>query len=221
MRTAPWTTIGAATLLLASSCARPVPPRPRNLVIVTLDTTHADRLPMYGFASIETPAIDALARESVVFDQAMSVATHNAFTAHSSLFTGLYPPHHGIRDDADRPLGPDKTTIAEVLHARGFRTGAFVGSTVLAADARALARLRHAQRGCVHGRQGAAASPRQRGNRWRASVARLVTRRALLRVGASCCRRACSADSAGLVPPKCTAISTPAASRSPTRSSAG
>ncbi len=133
MRTAPWTTIGAATLLLASSCARPVPPRPRNLVIVTLDTTHADRLPMYGFASIETPAIDALARESVVFDQAMSVAPLT-LTAHSSLFTGLYPPHHGVRDNADRPLGPDKTTIAEVLHARGFRTGAFVGSTVLAAD---------------------------------------------------------------------------------------
>jgi len=133
MRNARWTTIGAATLLLASSCARPAPPRPRNLVIVTLDTTRADRLPMYGFASIETPAIGTLAREGVVFDQAMSVAPLT-LTAHSSLFTGLYPPHHGVRDNADRPLALDKATIAEVLRARGFRTGAFVGSTVLAAD---------------------------------------------------------------------------------------
>ena len=134
MLSAPCRTIGVATALLAAmACARPAPPRPRNLVIVTLDTTRADRLPEYGFASIETPAIDWLAREGVVFDQAMSVAPLT-LTAHSSLFTGLYPPHHGVRDNADRPLAEDKATIAEMFHARGFRTGAFVGSTVLAAD---------------------------------------------------------------------------------------
>ncbi|HKW01417.1 MAG TPA: sulfatase [Vicinamibacterales bacterium] len=126
--------IGVAMIVAAwSACARPAPPRPRNLVIVTLDTTRADRLPMYGFASIETPAIDRLAREGVVFDQAMSVAPLT-LTAHSSLFTGLYPPHHGVRDNADRPLPAGKTTMAEILRGRGFRTGAFVGSTVLAAD---------------------------------------------------------------------------------------
>ena len=139
MRPHVWSAVGVATVLLVSAaCARHSPPRPRGLVIITLDTTRADRLPAYGFASIETPAIDWLSREGVVFDQAMSVAPLT-LTAHSSLFTGLYPPHHGVRDNADRPLAADKATLAEVLHARGFRTGAFVGSTVLAAD-RGLAR---------------------------------------------------------------------------------
>lgn len=134
MRLPLWRAIGVAMILAAwSACARPAPPRPRNLVIVTLDTTRADRLPMYGFASIETPAIDAIAREGAVFDQAMTVAPLT-LTAHSSLFTGLYPPHHGVRDNADRPLAADRTTLAEVMRARGFRTGAFVGSAVLAAD---------------------------------------------------------------------------------------
>jgi arylsulfatase A-like enzyme len=138
-RTASWSAVGVTAVLVAGgACSRPGPPRPHNLVIVTLDTTRADHLPTYGFASIETPAIDRLAREGVVFEQAMSVAPLT-LTAHSSLFTGLYPPHHGVRDNGDGPLAADKTTLAEVLHARGFRTGAFVGSTVLSAD-RGLAR---------------------------------------------------------------------------------
>jgi arylsulfatase A-like enzyme len=51
--------------------------------------------------------------------------------AHTSLFTGLIPPRHGVRDNADQALAPDKTTLAERLRDRGFRTGAFVGSIVL------------------------------------------------------------------------------------------
>jgi arylsulfatase A-like enzyme len=109
------------------------PPPPQGLVIVTLDTTRADRLPAYGFASVATPALDRLAREGVVFDQTVSVAPLT-LTAHTSLFTGLYPPHHGVRDNADRPLSSDRSTLAKMLHARGFRTAAFVGSRVLAPD---------------------------------------------------------------------------------------
>jgi choline-sulfatase len=121
---------------LAASSAHP--PRPSNLVIITLDTTRADRLPAYGFASVRTPAIDRLARTGVVFEDAESVAPLT-LTAHTSLFTGLYPPHHGVRDNVDAPLGAAHATLAGILHARGFRTGAFVGSMVLAAD-RGLAR---------------------------------------------------------------------------------
>ena len=54
--------------------------------------------------------------------------------AHSSLFTGLFPPRHGVRDNADRALASNHTTLAEVLRARGFRTGAVVSSVVLASD---------------------------------------------------------------------------------------
>ena len=113
-------------------CAsRPAPPS--GLVIITLDTTRADRLPAYGFGSVATPSIDAVARRGVVFSDAMTVAPLT-LTAHTSLFTGLYPAHHGVRDNTDAPLDPSHTTLAAILRARGFRTGAFVGSIVLSAD---------------------------------------------------------------------------------------
>jgi choline-sulfatase len=52
--------------------------------------------------------------------------------AHSSIMTGLYPPAHGVRDNGNFALGPDAVTLAERLHAAGYRTGAFVSAAVLA-----------------------------------------------------------------------------------------
>jgi arylsulfatase A-like enzyme len=129
----------AALFIAIASCARDArPPRPHALVIITLDTTRADRLPMYGFGSVSTPALDRIAAEGVILNRAMTVAPLT-LTAHTSLFTGLYPPHHGVRDNADRGLDADRPTLATVMHAAGFKTGAFVAATVLAAD-RGLAR---------------------------------------------------------------------------------
>jgi arylsulfatase A-like enzyme/Tfp pilus assembly protein PilF len=101
-----------------------------NLVIVTLDTTRADRMGAYGANDVETPTFDALAREGVLFEQAASVAPLT-LPAHSSLFTGKFPPEHGVRDNGGFFLGPEQLTLAEVLKARGYRTGAFVGAYVL------------------------------------------------------------------------------------------
>ena len=105
-------------------------PLPRGLVIVTLDTTRADRLSPYGFAAANMPALDRLAREGVVFDQATTVAPLT-LPAHTSLLTGLLPPRHGVRDNASAPLLMEHVTIAEILAAGGYRTAAFVGSVVL------------------------------------------------------------------------------------------
>jgi arylsulfatase A-like enzyme len=110
---------------------RPEPPL--GIVIITLDTTRADRLPVYGFPAPEMPHLARLAREGVVFDRATSVAPLT-LPAHCSLFTGLFPPAHGVRDNADPSLSPDHTTLAETLREQGFKTGAFVGSAVLDAD---------------------------------------------------------------------------------------
>ena len=101
-----------------------------NLVIVTLDTTRADRIGAYGARDVETPTFDALARSGVLFEQAASVAPLT-LPAHSSLFTGRFPPEHGVRDNGGFFLGPEQLTLAEVLKARGYRTGAFVGAYVL------------------------------------------------------------------------------------------
>ena len=101
-----------------------------NLLIVTLDTTRADRIHAYGFDGIETPNLDRLAREGVLFEQAVSPAPLT-LPAHSSIFTGEFPPAHGVRDNGGFFLDDRQTTLAERLQSRGFTTGGFVGAYVL------------------------------------------------------------------------------------------
>ena len=105
-------------------------PNEMNVLIITLDTTRADRLSPYGYMDAAMPSLERLAREATVFNQAISVSPLT-LPAHTSLFTGLLPPNHGVRDNADRPLAATYTTLAEVARAQGFRTAAFVGSAVL------------------------------------------------------------------------------------------
>jgi choline-sulfatase len=118
--------------VLAHSCAME-PREPVGLVLITLDTARADRLSPYGLGDVAMPALERLAREGVVFDQATTVAPLT-LPAHTSLLTGLLPPRHGVRENASAPLSNDHVTLAEILEARGFRTGAFVGSAILNAD---------------------------------------------------------------------------------------
>lgn len=101
-----------------------------NVLVITLDTTRADRLGCYGFKGIETPNIDALAREGVVFERATATVPLT-LASHSSIFTGLVPPHHGVRDNGGFFLDESKTTMAERLKGAGYATGAFVGAWVL------------------------------------------------------------------------------------------
>jgi arylsulfatase A-like enzyme len=125
--------LGGAIAVTALAAAPNPIARPEGIVVITLDTTRADRLPAYGFHEVATPAIDRLALEGVVFDEAESVAPLT-LVAHTSLFTGLYPPHHGVRDNLDTPLDRSVASLPELLQRRGFQTAAFVGSVVLAGD---------------------------------------------------------------------------------------
>jgi choline-sulfatase len=108
---------------------RPAPGE-ANLVVVTLDTTRADRLGCYGFGGVETPAIDGLARDGIVFENATATVPLT-FPSHASIFTGLVPPHHGVRDNGGFFLDDSKVTLAERLQTAGFATGAFIGAWVL------------------------------------------------------------------------------------------
>jgi len=101
-----------------------------NLLLVTLDTTRADRIHAYGFAGVETPHLDRIAREGVLFEQAVSPAPLT-LPAHSSIFTGKLPPAHGVRDNGGFFLDERETTLAERLRSIGFTTGGFVGAYVL------------------------------------------------------------------------------------------
>jgi choline-sulfatase len=109
------------------------PARIGNVLIITLDTTRADRLTPYGYMSASMPHLEWLAREGVVFDQAISVAPLT-LPAHCSLFTGLYPARHGVRHNASAPLPASAATLAEALQQEGFRTAGFVASIVLDPD---------------------------------------------------------------------------------------
>jgi arylsulfatase A-like enzyme/Tfp pilus assembly protein PilF len=106
------------------------PAGPLNLVVITLDTTRADRIGAYGSRDVDTPALDGLAREGVLFEQAVAVAPLT-LPAHSSIFTGRFPPEHGVRDNGGFFLDDAQVTLAEVLRARGYRTGGFIAAYVL------------------------------------------------------------------------------------------
>jgi choline-sulfatase len=107
-----------------------VRPSNLNLLLITLDTTRADRIHAYGFNDIETPNLDRLAREGVLFEHAFAPAPLT-LPAHSSIFTGKFPPAHGVRDNGGFFLDDRETTLAERLQAKGFTTGGFVGAYVL------------------------------------------------------------------------------------------
>jgi arylsulfatase A-like enzyme/Flp pilus assembly protein TadD len=105
-------------------------PRPLGVLLVTLDTTRADRLGCYGHPGGATPNLDALARRGVLFRQAYA---HVPLTcpSHTSMLTGRLPPHHGVRDNGGYVLSQDVPTLAERFAAAGHRTGAFVSAFVL------------------------------------------------------------------------------------------
>ncbi|MET0552897.1 MAG: sulfatase, partial [Vicinamibacteria bacterium] len=104
--------------------------RPRNVLLVTIDTLRADHVGAYGHAGAQTPHLDQLAANGMRFERATTVAPLT-LPAHSSLLTGTFPGWHGVRDNGGFYLGEEQTTLAEVLRDRGFRTGGFVASFVL------------------------------------------------------------------------------------------
>jgi len=101
-----------------------------NVLLITLDTTRADRIGSYGYGAAETPRLDALASEGVLFEHAV---TPTAFTlpSHSSIMTGLYPPFHGVRLNGGAALADVQTTLAERLAGAGYRCGAVVAAFVV------------------------------------------------------------------------------------------
>lgn len=108
----------------------PVPPaRKPDVVLVTLDTTRADRLGAYGYAQARTDSIDALAARGLRFDRAYSPLPLT-IPSHATMFTGLYPHRHHVRANGDNLLGREFTTLAELLQGQGWNTGASVAAFV-------------------------------------------------------------------------------------------
>ena len=101
-----------------------------SLLLVTIDTLRADRVGAYGDREAETPAIDALAARGVLFEEAVA-SVPLTLPSHSTILSGLEPPHHGVRGNGTYAFPADRQTLATVLKGHGYATGAFVAAYVL------------------------------------------------------------------------------------------
>jgi len=100
-------------------------PRSTNVLLITIDTVRADHFGSYGYDRDTTPNIDAVGEEGVVFENAWAHAPSTRYSM-PAILSGRYPLNV-YYDHTIRPWpGLDRraTTIAEILQARGFETGA-------------------------------------------------------------------------------------------------
>ncbi len=103
------------------------------VVLISVDTLRSDHLPAYGYTKVETPAIDALRKDSVLFQRAYS---HVPLTlpSHVTLMTGRMPGATGVHDNLGYTIRKDVPTLAELLKADGYATGGAVSCYVLKGD---------------------------------------------------------------------------------------
>jgi arylsulfatase A-like enzyme len=106
--------------LVGAGCSDPPPP---SVILISLDTVRADRFGVYGYERATTPHLDALARESTVWEHAYTTASWTLI-AHMGMFTGLWPHQHGVVT-GESALAPEIPTLAERLAARGYDTRGF------------------------------------------------------------------------------------------------
>ena len=104
--------------------------RKQSLLLITLDTTRADRLGCYGYQLAKTPNLDRLASSGILYENAYT-AVPITLPSHATMLTGLLPPEHGLRINGTNQLPDSVTTLTEILKRAGYRTGAFVSSLVL------------------------------------------------------------------------------------------
>ncbi len=118
----------AAGLTFTLGCVDESEFRPqRDLILVTVDTLRFDATGFSGSGKVATPVMDALARSGRVFDDAHA---HSVVTlpSHATILSGRYPYEHGVRDNAGFVFPEDIPTLATILAAGGYATGAFVSA---------------------------------------------------------------------------------------------
>jgi choline-sulfatase len=123
----------AAVTIVASNQQRATSNQQRatapNVLLITLDTTRADRMGFLGSTSGLTPSLDALARDAIVFTRAYAQAPITT-VSHATILTGTFPPLHKV-NDFGTPLPAAVPYLADLFKRQGYRTAAFVGSLIL------------------------------------------------------------------------------------------
>ena len=123
-----------ASAMAGTPSAQPPKPQLPNVILVTLDTTRADRMGFLGSKRGLTPNLDALARESVVFTRTYAQVPLTT-ASHATILTGTYPQFHQV-NDFGVPLAQDLPYAPYILRGNGYHTAAFVGSLVLDPETR-------------------------------------------------------------------------------------
>jgi choline-sulfatase len=100
-----------------------------NIILITVDTTRADRMGFLGSQRGLTPNLDALAHDSVIFTHAYSQVPLTT-ASHATILSGTYPQFHGV-NDAGVALGKDVPYAPAILRLHGYKTAAFVGAVIL------------------------------------------------------------------------------------------
>lgn len=100
------------------------------VIIFSIDTLRADRLPAYGYKAIRTPSIDRVVADGVLFENAYSHSPQT-LPAHTSMLSGRLPFEHGVRDNIGFSVKPGERFIQHALKERGYSSGGFVSSYVL------------------------------------------------------------------------------------------
>jgi arylsulfatase A-like enzyme/Tfp pilus assembly protein PilF len=119
-------------LLLKCSLAASAPPgqAATNVILITIDTVRADHLGCYGATNVQTPVLDGLARDGVVFERAISQVPLT-WPSHAAILTGTYPFQNGVQDFTGQPLDERFRTVGQLFKLQGYSTGAVVSSFVL------------------------------------------------------------------------------------------
>jgi arylsulfatase A-like enzyme len=101
----------------------------RHVIVISLDTARSDFFGCYGSTFVQTPHIDRLAKESILFSNCMTVVP-TTLASHTALFTGKYPHNHGTPRNGFM-ISKENMMLAEVLKDDGFHTAGFLGSFAL------------------------------------------------------------------------------------------
>ena len=94
----------------------------QHVILIIVDTLRPDFLSCYGSQKVQTPHIDQLANDGVLFENTFSVSSWTV-PAVSSIMTGLPPEVHGMKTTSSRL--PDRLpTLAEYMYEEGYYTSA-------------------------------------------------------------------------------------------------
>jgi len=120
------------TILLtqAFAVAHPTRKPAPNVILITIDTVRADHVGCYGATDIQTPTLDALAHDGIVFERAISQVPLT-WPSHAAILTGMYPFQNGVQDFTGQPLDPRFRSVAQAFKQQGYATGAVVSAFVL------------------------------------------------------------------------------------------